>query len=582
MPKKSNIRQFSSYVKSRTKSKTGIGPLRNDNGDSVTNEKEMANILNSCFARVFTQDNGDEGPPIKHVLCNQLNSLVFTKEDIKEKIKNLKPASAPGNDEITVKQIQVMSHLLCKPLEIIFNKSIESGIVPLSWREANVTPIFKKGDKSIASNYRPVSLTSICGKIMESIIRDKLVEHLTSQELLFNSQHGFLKNKSCLTNLLEFMEFLTSKYDDGNALDIIYLDFSKAFDKVPKNKLLKKAEALGISGNVLNWLKNWLSDRRQRVVINGWASLWALVLSGVPQGSILGPILFLIFINDIDDVVKPLIDIICKFADDTKVAQIVNTDHDRHILQTCLDNLVKWSQDWGMEFNIPKCKVLHVGKQNNNYIYFMNGTKVTNVSQEKDIGVITHESLKPSTQCLSAAKNANFVLGQISRAFHFRDKITFLNLYKSYVRPHLEFAVSAWCPWTLEDIRVLENVQKRAINMISNLQSVSYEDKVKEVGIQTLEARRLRFDMIHTYKTLNHKIAVNPDTWFTRVQDISLRTTRQSDNYMNLQTKQCKGDIRRKFFSNRVVQPWNNLPATIQNAKNVVSFKRMYDEHVKM
>jgi len=142
--KKSNIRQFSSYVKSRTRSKTGIGPLRNDNGDLVTNDNEMANILNSCFARVFTQDNGDDGPPVKHVLCNQLNSLIFTKEVIVEKIIKLKPTSAPGNDEITVKQIQVMSHLICKPLEIIFNKSIESGIVPLSWREAIVTPIFKK------------------------------------------------------------------------------------------------------------------------------------------------------------------------------------------------------------------------------------------------------------------------------------------------------------------------------------------------------------------------------------------------------------------------------------------------------
>ena len=149
-------------------------------------------------------------------------------------------------------------------------------------------------------------------------------------------------------------------------------------------------------------------------------------------------------------------------------------------------------------------------------------------------------------------------------------------MYKSYVRPPLEFAVSVWCPWTLEDIRVLENVQKPVINRISNLQSVSYEDKIKEVGIQTLEARRLRFDMIHTYETLNHKIAVNADIWFTRVQDISLRTTRHSDIYMNLQTKQCKGEIRRKFFSNRVVQPWNNLPATIQNAKNVDSFKRMF------
>ena len=163
----------------------------------------------------------------------------------------------------------------------------------------------------------------------------------------------------------------------------------------------------------------------------------------------------------------------------------------------------------------------------------------------------------------------------MSRAFHFRDKTAFLNFYKSYVRPHLEFAVSAWCPSP-------RKCTKASHKYDLNLQSVSYDDKLKEVGIQTLEARRLRFDMIHTYKTLSHKIAVNPDIWFTRVQDISLRTTRQSDNYMKLQTKQCRGDIRRKFFRNRVVQPWNNLPATIQNAKNVDSFKRMYNEHVKM
>ena len=573
---KQNVKSFNGYVKSRTKARSGVGPLKN-NGNTVTDDKEMANILNTFFASVFTIDDGNNGPPITPADCNQLEYINFSAVEIKTKIDKLKPASAPGNDNITVKQLQLLRDQVCVPLEIIFTRSLESGEVPQSWREANVTPIFKKGTKSSASNYRPVSLTSICGKIMESLLCDKMVQHLTDQNLINSSQHGFLKNKSCLTNLLEFMELVTSKFDDGNALDLIYLDFAKAFDKVPKRRLIKKTQALGISGKLLAWIDSWLSNRLQRVVINGFASDWAAVLSGVPQGSILGPLLFLVYINDIDSAVMMVINIIRKFADDTKVAHTVNSEQDRKTLQSCLDNLVKWSQNWGMEFNIPKCKVIHVGKKNHRFSYFMNGIEVTKTNQEKDIGVMTHESLKPSSQCLLAAKKANFVLGQISRAFHYRDSVTFLNLYKTYVRPHLEFSVPAWCPWKAEDIMVLENVQRRALNMISNLKGKTYQEKLKETKLQTLEDRRLRFAMIQTYNTLNQKVDVDPGTWFTRVQETSQRNTRLSNNRMNLQLKQCRGEVRRNFFSIRVIQPWNDLPDEIRNAVNTETFKRLYD-----
>ena len=198
----------------------------------------------------------------------------------------------------------------------IFNLSMQTGDVPFAWKCANVTPVFKKGSRAKPENYQPVSLTEIPCKLMESIICDEIVEHLSSNQLIRSSQHGFLRKKSCLTNLLSFLEILTNAHEQGKSVDIVFLDFAKAFDKVPKQRLLEKIQAHGIQGNVINWIHQWLSGRKQRVVINGSHSDWSDVKSGVPQGSILGPLAFIIFINDIDCCAE-MIDVILKFADDT-------------------------------------------------------------------------------------------------------------------------------------------------------------------------------------------------------------------------------------------------------------------------
>jgi hypothetical protein len=229
---------------------------------------------------------------------------------------------------------------------MIFQRSMDTGGVPEDWKSANVTPIFKKGAKSEPGNYRPVSLTSICCKLLESILRDVLMEHLERNKLINQSQHGFMPKKSCGTNLLEFLEKVTREVDEGKPVDVI-----------------------------LRWIRNWLTGRRQRVVLNGKCSDWADVLSGVPQGSVLGPILFLVFINDMDAATS-VIQVMKKFADDTKLGHTVSSDVERGELQGALDNLCRWADLWGMEFNVKKCKVMHVGHNNQRFQYTMGGEQL--------------------------------------------------------------------------------------------------------------------------------------------------------------------------------------------------------------
>jgi hypothetical protein len=447
----------------------------------------------------------------------------------------------------------------------------------MEWKSANVTPIFKKGTRSEPGNYRPVSLTSVCCKLLESILRDELMKHLTANCLLNPSQHGFMPGKSCTTNLLEFMEKMTSVIDAGQPFDVVFLDFAKAFDKVPRERLLEKLRAHGVRGRALNWIRNWLTGRKQRVVLNGKYSSWADVLSGVPQGSVLGPILFLIFINDLDFAAL-LIDILRKFADDTKLGQTVTTLEERELLQQALDSLCRWAEEWGMEFNIKKCKVMHVGFNNPGHTYTMNNQQLEVTEEERDIGVCVTKSLKPSQQCAQAARSAQTVLSQISRAFHYRDRHIFKSLYVQYVRPHLEYAAVSWSPWLETDKAVIEKIQKRAVSMVSGLKGKTYEEKLLELGLTTMEERRHQADMVQTFKIIHGIDNVSPDTWFRRV-DSTVRTTRSCADPLNLRLQTARLETRRNFFSSRVVEAWNAIPSDIKNSKNVHMFKKAYRTH---
>ena len=408
--------------------------------------------------------------------------------------------------------------------------------------------------------------------MLESIIRDKVVNYLEGNSLIRDTQHGFRHKRSCLSNLLTFYNDLFSAHDITRSLDIVYLDFQKAFDKVPHNKLMFKVKQLGIAGNVHNWIKNWLSNRKQRVVINGTASDWAPVTSGVPQGSVLGPVLFIMYINDID---VGLNNFISKFADDTKIGNSIIDDRDRLSLQEDLRKISEWSERWEMPFNVNKCHILQVGTRNRKFDYEMNGVKLKSIQCVKDLGVTIASNLKFSQQCKDAAGKANRMLGFINRNFSFKNKDIILPLYISLVRPHLEYAVQFWSPHYTKDIAKLEAVQRRATKMITSLRNKPYEERLASLNLFSLDKRRLRGKLIECFKILKGFTNVDPRQLFSI--DNSSRTR---SNGVKLKCKQVQLDSTKFFFTNDVVKEWNKLPPSVVQCETINSFKTKLDHHL--
>ena len=430
----------------------------------------MAKLLSDQYHTAFSQPvvfpiNMGTQP------SNTIGDIQFSEEDIIKAIDELDTNSAPGPDRFPAIFLKKCKHKLAKPLYIIYRKSLDQGVVPDCLKLSHITPIYKDGSRKVPKNYRPVALTSHLSKVFEKIVRNSLVSFIEKHNLMNPNQHGFRKGHSCLSQLLQHQDNITALLEQDFNVDIIYLDFSKAFDKLDIRITLQKLFNLGIVGKLFYWTQDFLTNRKQCVIVGGTKSDPVRVKSGVPQGSVIGPLLFLILLEDINKETK--FSTISSFADDTRVLSGIRTKEDVSNLQNDLDTVYRWAQDNNAVFNPDKFECIRYGlreelKSSTSYLA-NNGETIKNKNVVRDLGVRISNDATFAEHITIVAISANQKCGWILRTFRSRDQKTLMTLWKSLVIPLLDYCCQVWSPNKQAQIISLENVQRHFLNKVESL-----------------------------------------------------------------------------------------------------------------
>ena len=586
---KSNPKGFWRFSQQKLKTRSGIPDLLTQLGgnkkeDSFTkNDQEKAETFSKQFSSVFTTepDTGEMPYFEERVYDEAISNIDITENMVKEKLKAIKVNKSPGPDNIHPRALHEIKDSISEMITIIFSTSLRTKTLPNEWKHARVSAIYKKGNKTLPLNYRPVSLTSILCKILESIVRDHVVKHMTDNNLFSPKQFGFISGRSTTLQLLQVLDIWTRIIDEGGNIDVLYCDFMKAFDKVPHKRLVYKVSKYGVKGNVLGWIESFLSNRTQCVSINDSSSCTMPVTSGIPQGSVLGPLLFVIYINDLPDIVD-VDTIIFLFADDTKAFRRIKCAIDQLILQKDIDRLTEWSNIWLLKFHPDKCVNMQLGKTCVPCKYVMENHVLEMSDCEKDLGVHIDDKLNFDKHIDEKIKKANRVLAIIRKTFTHMDPTIFCQLFKGLVRPHLEYAQAVWSPQSKDQIDRLEDVQRRATKLIPGFYDMQYPERLRKLKLPTLAYRRARGDMIEVYKMLAEEHGYDQT-----IPSLLIKNNRPShwSNSKQLWHQGARKNGLLHSFTRRVQDMWNYLPDEVVTAKNhlgvetVVAFEKELDAH---
>ena len=389
---KENPKRFWSFVKHLKKDDPGVADFKVD-GQIICDGVMKSDLLNKQFSNVYTKEDLASIPAVGHSPKPTIGSLTVTLPGVIKQLTSLKPNKAIEPDQIPPWFLKEYAHEIGPILTLIYQASINSGIVPSRWKYANVCGVFKGGQKSNPCNYRPISLTCIASKVLEHIVHSHVMKHLDSHRILTDVQHGFRAKRSTVTLLIINIHDLAKTIQDNKSVHAAILDFSKAFDKVPHQRLLRKLEYYGIRENLLKWFESFLIGRTQSVICDGSQSKSIMVTSGVPQGTVLGPLLFLLYVNDLPANLQSSVRL---FADDALLYGIISNEVDCNRLQADLFELERWQDRWKMKFNPSKCKIICISTKKSPPLkkYVFCGSELDQIDSVSYLGVTLTNNLK--------------------------------------------------------------------------------------------------------------------------------------------------------------------------------------------
>ena len=565
---KKNPKYFYNYVKKSQRDESRIGPIQDDKGTMNTDPKVKADLFQKQYTKVFSNPKKSNlADQFRHICDKEIHNIEITLKDIEDAIMSIPTSASPGPDKFPAILLKECVNQLSEPLQRIWRKSLDTGEIPDILKLQTIIPLYKKGSKTLAENYRPVSLTSHLTKVFEKVVRKKLIVHLEENNLISANQHAFMKGRSCVSQLLEHIEHILQKLENKYNIDVVYLDFAKAFDKVDHNILMKKIHQYGIRGNLYTWIKNFLFNRQQQVIVEGKLSR---------KENVLRPLMFLIYINDLEESIKN--SILRTFADDSKVVKCIKECSDHRKLQEDLDSAVKWSEKNNMELNEKKFQLIQYGNQENLKEPYKTGSIAINSENDiKDLGLIVSSDVTWGTQITEAVKKGRKYSGWILRSFKSRSADVIMFLYQSYVLPRLEYGSILWSPHLKKDILRLEGVQRTITSKIDSLQGYNYHQRLRKLKLYSLQRRRERYYAIYMYKISEGLVPNNLNMQFytTRRQEKKCHLPRLNAQMAHLST------IRLNFFTSRGPAIYNSLPAKIKEARSLDSFKNQLDGFLK-